>query len=128
MRRTELKIGDWLYLNGEPVRVAEISLATCTVWDRNEDVICVDDYGELTPIPLTEEILEENGWVQWEVSELYTEYHNAVEGYVQMRHYPRERSFYLYSFGNAVTGKQFRYVHEFQHIMWALGMDDGLIL
>lgn len=52
----DLMVGDWLLYNGEPKQVIEILFDSVTI----DCFPC--SYDRLEPIPLTKEILEKNGW------------------------------------------------------------------
>ncbi len=79
---------------------------------------------EIVPIPLTAEILEKNGYEQgvgidecscsYSKDDLYLEY------------FWDEDKIYFQDFYRSVNYKELQYVHELQHILWALGMDDNL--
>lgn len=75
MRANELMIGDWINLkNGKVIMPCRITVIGHATQDRNEigTTVCVDlskefptcifDMDVITPIPLTQEILEKNGF------------------------------------------------------------------
>ena len=120
MKATELKIGDYFLFKENPVRV-------CLV----DDEVCVTANGEyidarvedLSPCPLTSEILEKNGWHKQASN---GEAQGWSNGHVKL--YPQGEKFgggfmFLYS-GNAV--QYIHHVHGLQHLLWALGMNDNL--
>lgn len=120
MREKDIKIGDYFSVNGEVVKVPETELSLCGIWDSQE-IFHVVEYEKLEPIPLTEEILEKNGWEKCDDGVgYYLEHlllvpaHGRVEIYVCGRKHTWLRN---------VT-----YVHELQHILWTLGIDDNLKL
>lgn len=138
MNITELKIGDWVSLgDNNPVRIAEIGLMQCGAWDKDESFIGRIVYKDLAPIPLTKKILEKNGWINdgcsydYQLNErLYlinAEYKDKkckeieiVEVHSNISPYSDDvcqDDFYL---------KTVSAVHELQHLLWALGMDDNL--
>ena len=64
MKASDLMIGDWVLYENKPTGVSEISYyndddPTICVWGTNY----VADEKEIAPIPLTDEILEKNGFV-----------------------------------------------------------------
>ena len=81
---------------------------------------------ELSPIILTEEILEKNGWREndeiWDIDYTYGKLNAEVWQWGK-----EMVTTISASVGNDVcTLAQIKYVHELQHILWALGMDDDL--
>ena len=64
MKPTDLMIGDWVYCYGKPTKIAILT---------NGKVIGTEiGDGVITPIPLTPEILEKNGWNLDTVLQCYT--------------------------------------------------------
>ena len=64
MKPTDLMIGDWVYCYGKPTKIAILT---------NGKVIGTEiGDGVITPIPLTPEILEKNGWTLDTVLQCYT--------------------------------------------------------
>ncbi len=121
MKVTELKIGDLVLYQSE---VAEVDCVRSTnimvylesgYWDAYED--------DIAPIPLTEEILEKNGWKkQCSNLDMPGWSNNHVKLYPQDKKFGGGFSFF-YS-GNSV--QYVHHVHQLQHILWALGLDDNL--
>lgn len=52
MELTELMVGDWVFVSGNPVKITKDDLATMLIF--------LDDDSKLSPIPLTEDILVKN--------------------------------------------------------------------
>jgi len=127
----DLMIGDWVQLNGKPMQVSRIDLysvnakpAFCCgsphIWSYNND---------FKPIPLTQEILEKNGW-----SEDYDEETGSVS-----HHFPEDTDFKLeiYSEGKTVLWTincyeyeiiRFSYVHELQHALKLCKIEKTIII
>lgn len=65
MKATELMIGDWVLYDGEPNIITEVSEII-----HGEATVCfvgnnyMADMDEIEPIPLTQEILEKNGFTK----------------------------------------------------------------
>lgn len=87
----------------------------------------------IDPIPLTPEILEKNGWklhkhhkrnnyddVSW------SSYHKPAETNISLRFYPEEKTFFLFLYTQEISETPIRYIHQFQHILWALYLDTNL--
>lgn len=120
MKEKDIKIGDYFAVNGEVVKVQETELCLCGIWDSQDNFHTVG-YEDLEPIPLTKEILEKNGWEKCDDGVGYYNHylllipaHGKVEIYVCGR--------------NHTWLRNVAYVHELQHILWALGIDDNLKL
>ena len=113
IRAEELMIGDLLTHEGHIVKVEEIAPFECLVLpvkdnlgDRNKGYrVSVD---ELEPIPLTVEMLEENGWIHYPA---YEDYHNHD---VPFRiTYPYFRKKYPLRAGGWIA---LNYVHRLQQV------------
>ena len=128
MGPTDLMIGDWVLRFGEvPSTVEAIG---------NVEVYLSDDwrltYEHIKPIPLTNEILEKNGFGYIEKDE----YSGIVH------YYPGEKQFcanmdfhigtnqkgvyWLNYLGNTIRG--IRYVHELQHAFHLCGIEKDIII
>ncbi len=125
MKAKELKIGDIVSFKGTPVKVIHIDPPYIYALDEEDVVVgSHENCNNFDPIPLTEEILEKNGWCwderncDWRLAglaiapyELNGKEHMAV---------------YAYSNQDLVNIYDSDYVHELQHLLWALGIDDDL--
>lgn len=120
MTQKELKIGDWVLVDGNPVMLDELPDDTLTFYN-SETGFCKDyDYYDLRPVPLTKEILEKNGWIYYETQN-YWEYTGKFEFTLV---YSESKGFTI----EQVPHKTFQSVHELQHILWALGVDDNMTI
>lgn len=124
MNISEIKIGDWFeFSEGQ----GQISLIY-------GDTVIIDGYqldiAELEPIPLTKEILEKNGWEVGSVKHPIIDSRIAAEmsqfarkSFVALMFDKYQRSF-NYDFGNRRLS--IHHVHELQHLLWTIGLDDNL--
>ena len=130
MKAKELKIGDWVSFADVPVKVKDIKPKSVLL-DISRFDDCMDkegcaELGDILPIPLTEEILEKNGWREddelWDIDYTYGKLNAEVW------QWGKEMVMTISaSVGNDVcTLAQIKYVHELQHLLWALGIDDDL--
>lgn len=87
---------------------------------KAEDLRIGDDIN-IEPIPLTPKILEKNGWKRDKlVSYIYGyEAHN-----IEVICTPNSEWVYVTFKGETIH--RIKYVHELQHILWALGLDANL--
>ena len=120
MKANELKIGDYVSYKGKPAKIHALD-SPCIYVDADGEIWgTLEDDGDISPMPLTEEILEKNGWekgdVQWILFNLVIQY-NKVDDNFTIYVYQNEEYNYL---------TEIEYIHELQHILWALGMDDDL--
>lgn len=84
---------------------------------------CLADYSEVESIPITHEILKKNGWENTEYTPLiYTHNEHGIEFWASLKGIEN---------GGTVTYHDeelldIKYVHELQHILWALGLNANL--
>ncbi len=129
MKVTDLKIGDWIEAHGCKYKVCD-TISDCFNYDRSIKVNrqkgdTLYPYPileeEIRPIPLTAAILMDNGFrCQWDY--IYTI--PAVK--------PNElwlwdkAGEWEVTYNNNEVVTTIRFVHELQHLLWALGLDDNL--
>ena len=120
MKLSELKLGDWVYAKN-PITCENMP---CKVESLAENKVLAEKIwfkiDELTPVPLTEEILEQNGWKERKHSE-YTAYEN---GWYELFRVGQEGSWAFCHYDDFLASIE--YIHELQHILWALGIKDDL--
>lgn len=123
MTQKELKIGDWVLVDGNPVALTELPDDTLTFYN-SETGFCKDyDYYDLKPVPLTKEILEKNGW---EYSQPYNDWTYSIGDVREFCLYEGGRGFIIKQCNSITDLHTIAYVHELQHILWALGVDDNM--
>lgn len=87
---------------------------------------------DIEGIPLTPAILEKNGFDSEEPQKSYIKYLGGLKGYLCRYFYIERRSYGWVVFikveglSDSVMIRQIKYVHEFQHILWAMGIDAAL--
>jgi len=62
MKENELMIGDWVMLDNNPVKVAILAAGRGDLGLAAGEDVFARTYNMIEPIPLTEEILKDNGW------------------------------------------------------------------
>lgn len=120
MKATDLMIGDWVSCDGKNYRVAEIGGMVC-LDAENELFASLDD---ISPIPLTPEILEKNGFKSYNNSSYQL---RGVGVYISWRNVGRLNI----SFGCApITDAHInvKYVHELQHALKLCGIKKDIKL
>ena len=143
MKATDLMIGDWVYAKvqvddtgAEPVfektpkRVTDLTKGINGIYVEGTSTFAG---AEIEPIPLTPEILEENGFPYNNEERLYYPFSNkafAIERdehddqvfYYSMYVYNPYRSFNWHEI------IEIRYVHELQHALRLSGIDKEIVL
>ena len=118
-------IGDWVLWKNRYVQIARISgivysfghidilLAHC---NDVGDGIETHDISKISPIPLTAEILEKNGWKQTEYCHEYQYGKNTIQC----------RLPYMVGRINGIDIENFKceYVHQYQHLLRLFGLDE----
>lgn len=113
MEAKELMTNDWVF-DGS----INIQLTPENIFD-----IYVGNWDEPKPIPLTEEILNINGFIIERSREYYFIYYSKNDEIVFALEYDVEQKDYwvhLGGYSNAI----FKYVHELQHILRLCGLSD----
>lgn len=129
MKATELKIGDWVSYKNKPLKVEELGHDLCGGTDKQgywHDKIVLDD---VEPIRITEKILVINLWEK--LFEVHSWWPHEGEYYAlhdeDLRLFPVLEYYQLYiKRGDFYHIASIKYVHELQHILWTLGLDDNL--
>lgn len=107
-------VGDWVLYGEKPVRILQLSEGK--------------DYKEIRPIPITPEILEKNGFKEWEHGYMWKE-RIGIGGQTVSASSPIEIIVYEggHSFvSNPHDGKEYQgsidYIHELQHALRLCGI------
>lgn len=127
MNYTELKIGDLVECGLQQVgRVDAITAEYVKVDIKINDYYTIP-INKVKPILLTEEILKKNGWI-----EEHKEWRKPFPCNLILSPYIHNKTNKPWCMVEAGTGSDrvtlhdIRYVHELQHILWALGLDDKM--
>lgn len=108
--------------------VATLSRFNCTDDDGPWGIWC----NYIEGIPLSPAILEKNGFDSEEPQKSYIKYLGGLQGnlcryfYIERRSYGWVVFIKIKGFSDSVMIRQIKYVHEFQHILWAMGIDAAL--
>ena len=114
MKATELMIGDWVYsASMTPRKVQYLNYA-------KSDSIGVADHlnfeSNISPIPITPEILEENGWKETEYWHEYKDGKSIIQCCL-----PDMRGKIN---GIEIEHVKCEYVHQYQHLLRLCGLDE----
>ena len=103
----------------------EMNLKGCATLIELEVNYCNISFGiwckYISPIPLTPELLEKNGWKR---DELVTYIYGHEAHNIEVICTPNSEWMYVTFKGETIH--RIKYVHELQHILWALGLDAEL--
>lgn len=127
--KQEYIIGDVVMLNRRKAFVHEsyIDADNTFVYIVNDEKYKAN---ELKGVLLTPKILEKNKWCLWEHHEKeffddvsWDSYYNRALSCVSLRFYPEEEAFFPYLYRESISEKPIKYVHQFQHLLFGLGIN-----
>lgn len=120
----DLRIGDIVRYGKHIAMVQAVHANGSVCFMDGKDQMCVDAV-TVNPIPLTPEIIVQNGWEFTECckDEIGEWYEFSKDGVLpDMYYYPADGDFSAF-----VCSEEFyshlKYVHQLQHILWALSLD-----
>ena len=125
------------YIKGDIVMYKNrIHTITDTVRFNDYNLSDIDysvDQLELLGVPLTFKILEKNGWKLYKhhIRSYYDDitwivYHKPSELEISLVFYVEENVFFLFVYGEQISGIPIKYVHQLQHILWVLTNNTNL--
>lgn len=115
MKANELMIGDWVFDGDE---VAKVTSLTCD--GIIETTRCISNIEVITPIPLTPEILEKNGFILVDKYDNGSEHWALIDDWDDCDNYWCE----LFKIANGYVTKSSLYigfVHQLQHLIKMYG-------
>lgn len=120
MNPQELMIGDWVtFVNGKGERIADSQIDINSLYTA----INAPNILQFQPIPLTDEILEKNGFIKYNDNRVLYVHINEYNGYaVNLK--PCDKGWLLYNFHFLI----FKYVHELQHALRLCGIEKEVVL
>ena len=119
MKATELRMNDWVLVDGEPMKIAETLLTYFTAWKKDGTFCGKNGYEAAEPIALTEEMLRKSGW---KYSEPFNDWEVVDDGRCP-RLLEGVKTWFVRPKGGNYDLCEIRYVHELQHLLWALGVE-----
>ena len=120
MKCEELQIGDWIQnKNGDQMQIIKVGkgfVHTNIIDDDGFPYVFCNEYNEPEGIPLTYEILKENGWKDAEFWCEYQKGNNSIQACL-----PDMRGRI-----NEIEIEHFKceYVHQYQHLLRLCGLDE----
>lgn len=116
----DLKIGDYVECNDCICKIIKIDSyeEEVVVEESDGSTIAYDslDCEDLSPIPLTDEILEANGWEEDKVGCMWKRFDDQ-----KIEYFNGSVSSFFHNLNNHVL-----YVHQLQHILWAMGLNSEI--
>ena len=115
-------VGDWVKFLFEESKVIEVYEDGSYYMDSPNITGCPKEE-ELSPIPLTPEILEKNGW---RTQNRWYYYLDVAEGFISyigidFKHKSNKGHLYVEVDGNNMV--EIQYCHELQHFLFGLGIN-----
>ncbi len=136
--KQEYIVGDIVEYNGNIKVVRDLANIECAGLSLPKEKIarCYAKIQNLNPVPLSTIILKNNGWDITEVNcesddpELHYETFTKGRIVLDVRYYHNwsddNRKFFVFVDGKEIL--HFQYVHELQHLLWAMGKDNTMIV
>lgn len=133
LRAEELMIGDWVtYKGSTPCKILSITPSFVRIANEKTNTIITSDFEDISPLPLTTEILEKNGW---DVEDACYAKYNLPDAYSSLEFYFHESRLRKWWEGvdewdnhNKVRDITFQchcsYVHELQHALRLCGLNE----
>ena len=133
--RQEYIVGDIVMCDNEIMTVTGVDSVILELTSQNyEYYIC--RRSNIKPVPLSTIILKNNGWDITEVNcedknqELHYETYSKCRIMADIRYYQNwsddNRKFFVFVDSEEIL--HFQYVHELQHLLWAMGKDSTMIV
>lgn len=123
MKVTELKLGDLVAYKDKVGKVDVYVPPVLYVDAEGESISTILADSDLQPIPLTDEILEKNGWFLRRPKVYLLEHDGSI---LKISVGEDFCTVWLKNFDAKVWLAEIEYIHQLQHILWALGIDDNL--
>jgi hypothetical protein len=131
MKATELRMNDWVLVDGEPMKIAETDLTYFSAWKKDGTFCGKIGYEAAEPIILTEDMLEKGDWDVDSFDEECAAWSWINKGcqlelYIDKFAKEDEWAVFVYDEENEPIGyslRNIKYVHELQHLLWALGVE-----
>lgn len=128
MNTTDLKIGDYVLYKNDPYKI----------WSLNGTIACIEPkqgrvmgalVESLVPIPLTFDILTRSGWSRTADEMCSMPFAFGRLNVVDCVDF----DYYVIAIdsmkpANLAVLRRVKYIHELQHVLWALGVEDNIKL
>lgn len=129
----ELKIGDWVMLNGVPVNVRGVKeddtvYLRCDGFDNRKDKRTYASFSDISPMPLTLDILNKNLFTFKDGEEMFSKSDDSLH----LKYIQRFKLFnVMLPCNNSETEKfvmldTIEYVHQFQHYLSIFGYNSNI--
>ena len=136
--KQEYIVGDVVEYNNKIMAIKDQTGIECVALSspKEETTFCSVPKWKINPVPLSTIILKNNGWDITEVNcedenpELHYETFSKCRIMADIRYYHNwsddNRKFFVFVDSEEIL--HFQYVHELQHLLWAMGKDSTMIV
>lgn len=133
MKIRDLSIGDWVLidevLGSEPARALRVTMAGRSMFKGSSGQIYGSLGGDISPLPITPEILEKNGFEKrdnhtWHNDELACVIHRFGRKHWDIRLHPKTRKYRAVRMGI----DNIEYIHQLQHALRIAGVEKEIEL
>lgn len=128
--------GDVVEYDNKIMVVKRVGESFSMLFSPKDEEHCLGIRGNIKPVPLSTIILKDNGWDITEVDcksndpELHHETFTKGRIVLDVRYYHNwsddNRKFFVFVDSEEIL--HFQYVHELQHLLWAMGKDSTMIV
>lgn len=132
---SELSVGDWVMVDGEPAKAMRLTMAGRSIFRGLSGQIYGSVGGDIFPLPITPEILDKNGFTrEWGAFTHITMVGDKVrtisfkEGYLLVSKRGARKNAFEYPDTEAQIAIPCLYVHELQHALRLAGIDKEIEL
>lgn len=118
----DLSVGDWVLMNGEPAKALRLTMVGRAIFKGLSGQIYGSVGGDISPLPITPEILETNGWKRNEEDEYMEYYGDPTSGITHTK------GTYHYQLEVPDVSAVCYFVHQLQHALRLAGVDKEINL
>ena len=116
-------IGDLVYIDGKAREITAIN-DSGQYHIKVEDATAIIEPKEVTPIPLTPEILEKNGWKKIDIMPFPTYAKGTTLEYGLFLN----KDAWCFKYNGRMLPVEIKYIHQLQHLLFGLGLNNNMIV
>ena len=129
MKIRDLSIGDWVLMDGEPAKAMRLTMAGRSIFRGLSGQIYGSVGGDISPLPITHEILEKNGFEKrdnhtWHNAEIGCVIHRFGRKHWDIRLHPETRKYRAVRMGI----DNIEHIHQLQHALRIAGVEKEIEL
>ena len=122
LKISELSVGDWVLMNGEPAKALRLTMAGRTMFKGLSGQIYGSVGGDISPLPIVPEILEANGWQRNEEDEYMEYYGDPTSGIAHTK------GTFHYRLETPEVSAVCHFVHQLQHALRLAGVEKEIVM